>query len=41
LIGHLLAVILLLLIDALVGLVIGAICVMLFEAVNKITPKKH
>jgi uncharacterized protein len=41
LIGHLLAVILPLLIDALVGLVIGAICVMLFEAVNKITPKKH
>lgn len=41
LIGNLLAITFPLLIDALVGLTVGAVCVTLFELVNKFLPKKN
>lgn len=41
LIGGVLAVVLPILIDAFVGLLVGAICVAIFELANKALPKKH
>ena len=41
LIGSFSAVVLPMLIDAIVGLTVGAVCVALFEIVNKVLPKKH
>jgi len=40
-IGGLLTVISPIVVDAIIGLIVGAICVALFEMVNKILPKKH
>lgn len=40
-IGGLLTVISPIVVDAIIGLIVGAICVALFEIVNKILPKKH
>ncbi len=40
-VGGALAIALPILIDALVGLIVGAVCVALFELANKVLPKKH
>lgn len=40
-VGGVLAITLPILIDALIGLIVGAICVALYELANKILPKKH
>lgn len=40
-IGGLLTIISPIVVDAIIGLIVGAICVALFEMVNKILPKKH